>query len=178
MLQDVNSVQLAITVLIQQLCLLLVSLERLLPLGLLSALLVLLDSTAPIVLHSSCCSALLEHMQMILGKSSVSCVLKGMSVPQPLSSPVCVAVGHTAVEEWQVALRVQTDCLQITQVLLSVRVAQPVMHAKLPVIDQWLALLEPSGMFSLLYTCKFWVTVFFLKIRHENNNIALGLPNF
>jgi hypothetical protein len=129
MLQDVSSAQLAITVLIQQLCLLLVSLEHLQPLGLLSALLALVDSTAPTMLHSSCCNVLLEHMPMKLGRSSVSHVLRGMSVQQPLSSPVCVAVAHTAVEECQLALLVRTDYLQITQEQLNVRVAQLAMHA-------------------------------------------------
>lgn len=129
MLQDVNSVQLAIIVLMQQLCLLLVSLEHSLPLGPLNALPVLVDSIAPIMLHSSCCNALLEHMQMKLGKSSVSHVPKGMSVQQPLSSPLYVTVGHTAVEEYQLAPLVPVGHLQITQVQLNARVAQLAMHA-------------------------------------------------
>lgn len=154
-LPDVNYVQLAIIVPIRQLYPLLVSLEHSLLLGLLNALFVLVDSTAPIMLRSSCCSALLEHMQMKQVKNSVSRVLKGMSAQQPLSSPLCVAVGHTAVEEYQLAPLVQVDCLQTIQVQLNVRIAQLAMHAKLLVIDQWLALLELSGMLLYVLLCSY-----------------------
>lgn len=54
-------------------------------------------------------------------------------------------MGLTVVEENHLVALVQLDCLQTTLVQLNVRVAQLAMHAKSLVIDQWLALLDPSG---------------------------------